>query len=187
MFAVHYTCTWSSWSAVLHSSGTGFQRQTFPFLYHSHSYSWLTVNSLTPSRTASSCQWHLLTSPTVLSGALPITNGVVNPHARALSLPPSKPTLFNSGVDNTENTACCIAAYCLLCRILAKARLSLRVFGVGQQETPLSSMRLLLLKRLLPLVEHANLIPNHQFGFRPRHSTIKKNSSSHPRLKRRTR
>jgi hypothetical protein len=25
---------------------------------------------------------------------------------------------------------------------------------------------------LLPLVEHANLIPNHQFGFRPRHSTI---------------
>jgi hypothetical protein len=30
----------------------------------------------------------------------------------------------------------------------------------------------LLLKRLLPLVEHANLIPNHQFGFRPRHSTI---------------
>jgi hypothetical protein len=29
----------------------------------------------------------------------------------------------------------------------------------------------LLLKRLLPLVEHANLIPNHQFGFRPRHST----------------
>jgi hypothetical protein len=29
-----------------------------------------------------------------------------------------------------------------------------------------------LLKRLLPLVEHANLIPNHQFGFRPRHSTI---------------
>jgi hypothetical protein len=30
----------------------------------------------------------------------------------------------------------------------------------------------LLLKRLLPLVEHPNLIPNHQFGFRPRHSTI---------------
>jgi hypothetical protein len=30
----------------------------------------------------------------------------------------------------------------------------------------------LLLKRLLPLVEHANLTPNHQFGFRPRHSTI---------------
>jgi hypothetical protein len=30
----------------------------------------------------------------------------------------------------------------------------------------------LLLKRLLPLVEHVNLIPNHQFGFRPRHSTI---------------
>jgi hypothetical protein len=30
----------------------------------------------------------------------------------------------------------------------------------------------LLLKRLLPLVEHANLIHNHQFGFRPRHSTI---------------
>jgi hypothetical protein len=30
----------------------------------------------------------------------------------------------------------------------------------------------LLLQRLLPLVEHANLIPNHQFGFRPRHSTI---------------
>jgi hypothetical protein len=28
------------------------------------------------------------------------------------------------------------------------------------------------LKRLLPLVEHDNLIPNHQFGFRPRHSTI---------------
>jgi hypothetical protein len=32
----------------------------------------------------------------------------------------------------------------------------------------------LLLKRLLPLVEHANLIPNHQFGFRPRHSTIER-------------
>jgi hypothetical protein len=31
----------------------------------------------------------------------------------------------------------------------------------------------LLLKRLLPLVEHSNLIPNHQFVFRPRHSTIK--------------
>jgi hypothetical protein len=30
----------------------------------------------------------------------------------------------------------------------------------------------LLLKRLLPLVEHANLIPNNQFGFRPKHSTI---------------
>jgi hypothetical protein len=30
----------------------------------------------------------------------------------------------------------------------------------------------LLLKRLLLLVELANLIPNHQFGFRPRHSTI---------------
>jgi hypothetical protein len=30
----------------------------------------------------------------------------------------------------------------------------------------------LLLKRLLPQVEHANLTPNHQFGFRPRHSTI---------------
>jgi hypothetical protein len=30
----------------------------------------------------------------------------------------------------------------------------------------------LLLERLLQLVEHANLIPNHQFGFRPRHSTI---------------
>jgi hypothetical protein len=30
----------------------------------------------------------------------------------------------------------------------------------------------LLLKCPLPLVEHANLIPNHQFGFRPRHSTI---------------
>jgi hypothetical protein len=29
-----------------------------------------------------------------------------------------------------------------------------------------------LLKCLLPLVEHANLIPNHQFGFRPRHLTI---------------
>jgi hypothetical protein len=29
-----------------------------------------------------------------------------------------------------------------------------------------------LLKRLLSLVEHANLIPNHSFGFRPRHSTI---------------
>jgi hypothetical protein len=29
-----------------------------------------------------------------------------------------------------------------------------------------------LLKRLLPLVEHANLMPGHQFGFRPRHSTI---------------
>jgi hypothetical protein len=28
------------------------------------------------------------------------------------------------------------------------------------------------LKRLLPLVELANLIPNHQFGFCPRHSTI---------------
>jgi hypothetical protein len=30
----------------------------------------------------------------------------------------------------------------------------------------------LLLKRLLLLVEHDNLIHNHQFGFRPRHSTI---------------
>jgi hypothetical protein len=30
----------------------------------------------------------------------------------------------------------------------------------------------LLLKRLLPMVEHANLLPNHQFGFWPRHSTI---------------
>jgi hypothetical protein len=30
----------------------------------------------------------------------------------------------------------------------------------------------LLLKHLLPLVEHANLIPNHQFSFRPRHSII---------------
>jgi hypothetical protein len=30
----------------------------------------------------------------------------------------------------------------------------------------------LLLKRLLPLVEHANLILNHQFDFRPRHSAI---------------
>jgi hypothetical protein len=30
----------------------------------------------------------------------------------------------------------------------------------------------LLHKLLLPLVEHANLIPNHQIGFRPRHSTI---------------
>jgi hypothetical protein len=30
----------------------------------------------------------------------------------------------------------------------------------------------LLLKHLLSLVEHANLIPNHQFGFRSRHSTI---------------
>jgi hypothetical protein len=30
----------------------------------------------------------------------------------------------------------------------------------------------LLLKHLLPLVEHAILIPNHQFGFRPRHFTI---------------
>jgi hypothetical protein len=30
----------------------------------------------------------------------------------------------------------------------------------------------LLLKRLFLLVQHANLIPNHQFGFQPRHSTI---------------
>jgi hypothetical protein len=39
---------------------------------------------------------------------------------------------------------------------------------------PLASKvsEMLLLKRLLPLVEHANLIPNHQFGLRPRHSTI---------------
>jgi hypothetical protein len=30
----------------------------------------------------------------------------------------------------------------------------------------------LLLKRLLPMVENSRLIPNHQFGFRQRHSTI---------------
>jgi hypothetical protein len=30
----------------------------------------------------------------------------------------------------------------------------------------------LLLKRLLPLVEHGKLLPTHQFAFRPRHSTI---------------
>jgi hypothetical protein len=30
----------------------------------------------------------------------------------------------------------------------------------------------LLLKRLLPVVENNRLIPNHQFGFRQRHSTI---------------
>jgi hypothetical protein len=30
----------------------------------------------------------------------------------------------------------------------------------------------LLLKRLLPIVEINRLIPNHQFGFRQRHSTI---------------
>jgi hypothetical protein len=30
----------------------------------------------------------------------------------------------------------------------------------------------ILLKRLLPLVENKSLIPNHQFGFRNRHSTI---------------
>jgi hypothetical protein len=30
----------------------------------------------------------------------------------------------------------------------------------------------LLLKRLLPMVENNRLIPNHQFGFRQRHSTI---------------
>jgi hypothetical protein len=30
----------------------------------------------------------------------------------------------------------------------------------------------LLLKRLLPLIEHKKLIPTHQFGFRRRHSTI---------------
>jgi hypothetical protein len=31
---------------------------------------------------------------------------------------------------------------------------------------------MLLLKRLLPVVENNRLIPNHQFGFRQRHSTI---------------
>jgi hypothetical protein len=31
----------------------------------------------------------------------------------------------------------------------------------------------LLLKRLLPMVENNRLIPNHQFGFRQRHLTIK--------------
>jgi hypothetical protein len=30
----------------------------------------------------------------------------------------------------------------------------------------------ILLKRLLPMVENNRLIPNHQFGFRKRHSTI---------------
>jgi hypothetical protein len=30
----------------------------------------------------------------------------------------------------------------------------------------------LLLKRLFPVVENTSLIPNHQFGFRQRHSTI---------------
>jgi hypothetical protein len=30
----------------------------------------------------------------------------------------------------------------------------------------------LLLKRLFPMVENSRLIPNHQFGFRQRHSTI---------------
>jgi hypothetical protein len=30
----------------------------------------------------------------------------------------------------------------------------------------------LLLERLLPMVENNRLIPNHQFGFRQRHSTI---------------
>jgi hypothetical protein len=38
----------------------------------------------------------------------------------------------------------------------------------------------LLLKRLLPLVENANLIPNHQFGFRQRHSTIEQ---THPLIR----
>jgi hypothetical protein len=30
----------------------------------------------------------------------------------------------------------------------------------------------LLLKRFLPMVENNRFIPNHQFSFRPRHSTI---------------
>jgi hypothetical protein len=30
----------------------------------------------------------------------------------------------------------------------------------------------LLLNRLIPFIVHRNLIPNHQFGFRQRHSTI---------------
>jgi hypothetical protein len=39
-------------------------------------------------------------------------------------------------------------------------------------DTKIAPYLLKLPKRLLPLVEHANLIPNHQFGLRPRHSTI---------------
>jgi hypothetical protein len=31
---------------------------------------------------------------------------------------------------------------------------------------------MILLKRLLPVVENNRLVPNHQFGFRQRHSTI---------------
>jgi hypothetical protein len=37
---------------------------------------------------------------------------------------------------------------------------------------PIKVFQKLLLKRLLPLVEHGKLLPTHQFGFPPKHSTI---------------
>jgi hypothetical protein len=36
----------------------------------------------------------------------------------------------------------------------------------------IKSLEKLLLNRLLPLVDHGKLLPTHQFGFRPKHSTI---------------
>jgi hypothetical protein len=40
----------------------------------------------------------------------------------------------------------------------------------------------ILLKRLLPVVENNKLIPNHQFSFRQRHSTIEQMHRIVPRI-----